>query len=39
MINLTLANHRSSFMKTTVLETGISDYHKMVFSISKTYCR
>ena len=34
MIDLILTNHRSIFMKTAVLETGISDYHKMMFSIS-----
>ena len=35
MIDLTLANHRSSFMKTTVLETVISDHHKIIFSVLK----
>ena len=35
MIDLILTNHRSSFMKTTMLETGISDHHKMVFPILK----
>ena len=35
MIDLILTNHRSSFMKTAVLETGISDHHKMIFSILK----
>ena len=35
MIDLTLANLRISFMKTVVLETGISDQHKMIFSILK----
>ena len=34
MIDLILTNHRNIFMKTAVLETGISDYHKMMFSIS-----
>ena len=32
MIDLILSNHRSSFMKTAVLETGISDHHKLIFS-------
>ena len=35
IIDLILTNHRSSFMKTAVPETGISDHHKMVFSILK----
>ena len=35
MIDLILANHRSVFMKTSVLETDISDHPKMVFSILK----
>lgn len=35
MIDSILTNHRSSFMKTVVLETGISDHHKMIFSILK----
>ena len=35
MIDLILTNHRSSFMKTSELETGISDHHKMIFSILK----
>ena len=37
MMGFILTNHRSSFMKTTVLETGISDHHKMIFSILKCY--
>ena len=35
MIDLILTNHRSSFMKTAVLESGISDHHKIIFSILK----
>ena len=35
MTDLIFTNHRSSFMKTEVLETGISDHHKMIFSILK----
>ena len=35
MIDLIFTNHRRSFMKTAVLETGISDHHKMIFSILK----
>ena len=35
MLDLTLSNHRSSFMKTVVLEIGTSDHHKMIFSILK----
>ena len=35
MIALILTNHRSSFMKTAVLDTGILDYHKIIFSILK----
>ena len=35
LIDFMLTNHRSSFMKTGMLETGISDHHKMIFSISK----
>ena len=34
MINLTLTNHRSSFMEITVLKTSISHHHK-IFSILK----
>ena len=30
-----LTNDRSGFMKTAVMETGISDHHKMIFSILK----
>ena len=37
MIDLILTNHRSSFMKIAVLETGISDHHKMKYF--KTYFR
>ena len=33
--DLILTNHRSSFMKIAVLETGISDHHKMISSILK----
>ena len=35
MIDLILTNHRSSFMKTAVLETVMSDHRKMIFSILK----
>ena len=35
MIDLILTNNRSSFMKTAVLETGISGHHDMIFSILK----
>ena len=35
MLDLTLSNHRSSFMKTVALEIGTSDHHKMIFSILK----
>ena len=35
MIDAILTNHRSSFMKTAVLETGISYHHEMIFSILK----
>ena len=35
MLDLILTNHRSRFMKTAVLEIGISDHHKMIFSILK----
>ena len=35
MIDVILTNHRSSFMKTAMLETGFSDHHKMIFSILK----
>ena len=31
MIDLNLTNYRHSFMETAVLETGISDHHKMFF--------
>ena len=37
MIDLILTNHRSSFMKIAVLETCISDHHKMKYF--KTYFR
>ena len=33
MINWILPNHSSSFMKTTVLETSITDHHEMISSI------
>ena len=35
MIDLILTNHRSSYMKRAVLETGTFDHHKMIFSILK----
>ena len=35
MIHSILTNHRSSFWKTTLLETLMSDQHKMIFSILK----
>ena len=35
VLDLTLSNHRSSFMKTVVLEIGTSDHHKMISSILK----
>ena len=35
IIDLILTNHRSSFMKTVVVETGFSNHHKMIFSILK----
>ena len=35
MIDLILTNLRISFMELTVLETGISDHHKMIFFILK----
>ena len=35
IIDLILTDHRSSFMKTVVVETGFSNHHKMIFSILK----
>ena len=35
VIDLILTNHRSSFMRIVVLETGVSDHHEMIFSILK----
>ena len=35
MIDLILTNHRSSLMKTAMLETGISDHLKVICSILK----
>ena len=35
MIDLISTNHRSSFIKAAVLETGISVHHMMIFSILK----
>ena len=35
MIDLILTNYRNSFMKTPVMETGISGHHKTIFSILK----
>ena len=35
VIDLILTNHRSRFMKTAVLKTGISEYPRMIFSILK----
>ena len=35
MIDLILTNNRSSFMKSAVLETGISGHHDIIFSILK----
>ena len=30
-----LTNHKKSFMKSSAMETGISDFHKMIFTIIK----
>ena len=30
-----LTNHKKSFMKSSTMETGISDFHKMIFTIIK----
>ena len=33
-IELILSTHKQSFMKSDVYETGISDHHKMLLSVS-----
>ena len=39
MIDLVLTNLSSSFMKTTVLDTGISGRLKMIGDFDKTRCK
>ena len=36
-IDLMLTNRYRSFMNTTVIETGLSDFHKMTVTVLKTY--
>ena len=38
-IDLTLTNHPRSFQNTCVIETGLSDFHKMVLTVMKTSYR
>ena len=36
-IELILTNHQKCFQNSDVFETGISDFHKLVFTVLKTY--
>ena len=36
-IDLLLINFKSSFMKINIFEIGISDHHKMIFTIKKLH--
>ena len=38
-IYLILRYHPKFFQNTTVIETGLSDFHKMVVTIMKTFCK
>ena len=38
-IDLILANHRKYFKKSNIIETGLSDFHKMVVTMMKTTSR
>lgn len=36
-IDLLQTNFKSSFMKTNIFQTGLSDHHKIIFTIIKLY--
>ena len=35
-VDLFITNHTGSFMKTTAVSTGLSDFHKMVVTVMRT---
>ena len=38
-IDLLLTNRKNSFQNSMTIETGLSDYHKMIITVLKTYCK